>query len=212
MVIVGAKGHAKEVLAVLEDNQYSGEIFFFDDVSKDLPDLVYGKYPVITSLSDAEQALAQDRTFILGTGKPAIRKKLFDIFNAIAEPVSLISRTATIGQHEVVMGKGLNIMFQAFISNSTSVSEGVLVNSGVYVHHDVSVGPFCELAPGVKLLGGAKVGAYSFVGANAVVLPGVKVGNNVVIGAGAIVNKDIPDGVVAVGAPAKILEGKIDEE
>lgn len=37
------------------------------------------------------------------------------------------------------------------------------------------------------------------------VLPGVKIGNNVVIGAGSVVNKDIPDGVVAVGNPCRVL-------
>lgn len=205
MVIVGAKGHAKEVLAILEDNQYRGEIFFFDDVSKDLPGLMYGKFPVITSLADVEKVLTQDRTFILGTGKPALRKKLFDIFNAFAEPVSLISRTAIIGQHEVALGKGINIMFQAFISNNATVGEGVLINSSVHIHHDVSVGAFCELAPGVKLLGGAKIGAYSFIGANAVILPGVRVGAKVVIGAGAVVNKDVPDSTMVVGVPAKVI-------
>jgi len=41
------------------------------------------------------------------------------------------------------------------------------------------------------------------VGAN--VLPGVTIGNNTVIGAGSIVSRDIPEGVVAVGNPCKVL-------
>lgn len=202
MVIVGAKGHAKEILAVLEDNQYSGEILFFDNVSKDLPMLMYGKFPVITSLLDAEIALAGGAGFILGTGKPSVRKKLYETFCAFSEPVSLLSRTALIGRHEVFLGKGLNVMFNAFISNHTRIGNGVLVNSGAYVHHDVEIGAFCELGPGARVLGGAKVGAGSFVGANGVVLPGITVGKQVVIGAGAVVNKNVPDNVVVVGVPA----------
>ena len=41
------------------------------------------------------------------------------------------------------------------------------------------------------------------MGAN--VLPGVTIGNNTVIGAGSIVSRDIPEGVVAVGNPCKVL-------
>jgi len=37
------------------------------------------------------------------------------------------------------------------------------------------------------------------------VLPGVTIGNNTVIGAGSIVTKDIPEGVVAIGNPCKVL-------
>lgn len=37
------------------------------------------------------------------------------------------------------------------------------------------------------------------------VLPGVTIGNNVVIGAGSVVTKNIPDNVVAVGHPCKVL-------
>jgi acetyltransferase-like isoleucine patch superfamily enzyme len=44
-----------------------------------------------------------------------------------------------------------------------------------------------------------------WIGANAAILPGVHVGRHSVIGAGVVVTKDIPDFVVAVGVPAKII-------
>jgi len=45
-----------------------------------------------------------------------------------------------------------------------------------------------------------------WVGANSIILPGVTIGRNSVIGAGSIVTKSVPDGVVAVGSPAKIIK------
>lgn len=209
MLIIGAKGHAKEILAVLEDNRYKGEIFFFDDISKDLPAKLYGTFPIIKSIPEAREILSQNKRFVLGIGKPVVRKKLLDIFSSFAEPASLISRTTTIGRHEVFLGESLNIMFNCFISNSSHIKDGSLVNSGVYIHHDVKVGAFCELAPGVKLLGGSKVGDFSFIGANAVVLPGISIGSNVVVGAGAVVNRNVPDNALAVGVPSRILPVKI---
>jgi acetyltransferase-like isoleucine patch superfamily enzyme len=50
-----------------------------------------------------------------------------------------------------------------------------------------------------------KIGDRCWIGANSIILPGVTIGNNVVIGAGSVVTKDIPDNVVAVGSPAKII-------
>ncbi|WP_426482579.1 sugar O-acetyltransferase [Chryseobacterium sp. R2ACT005] len=56
-----------------------------------------------------------------------------------------------------------------------------------------------------------KVGNNVWLGGNVVVLPGVSIGNNSVIGAGSVVTKDIPDHVVAVGNPCKVVK-KITEQ
>ena len=49
------------------------------------------------------------------------------------------------------------------------------------------------------------VGNNVWIGGNVVVLPGVTIGNNTVIGAGSVITKDIPDNVIAVGNPCKVL-------
>jgi len=49
------------------------------------------------------------------------------------------------------------------------------------------------------------IGNNVWLGGNVVVNPGVHIGNNVVIGSGSIVTKDIPDNVIAIGNPCKII-------
>ena len=58
------------------------------------------------------------------------------------------------------------------------------------------------------------IGKNCWIGAGAVILPGVTVGDNSVIGAGSVVTKDIPENVVAVGNPCKVLRaiGERDRE
>ncbi|NCB91784.1 MAG: sugar O-acetyltransferase [Clostridia bacterium] len=56
------------------------------------------------------------------------------------------------------------------------------------------------------------VGNDVWIGAGVQVLPGVTIGNNVVIGAGSVVTKDIPDNVIAVGNPCKVLRPITDEK
>lgn len=49
------------------------------------------------------------------------------------------------------------------------------------------------------------IGKNCWIGANAVILPGITIGDNVVVGAGSVVTKNLPDNVVAVGNPCRIL-------
>lgn len=52
---------------------------------------------------------------------------------------------------------------------------------------------------------GVTIGDNVWVGGSVVINPGIKIGNNVVIGSGSVVTKDIPDDVVAVGNPCKVI-------
>ena len=58
------------------------------------------------------------------------------------------------------------------------------------------------------------IGENVWIGAGAIILPGVTIGKNTVIGAGSIVTRDIPENVLAVGNPCRILReiGEIDKE
>ncbi|MFZ1788906.1 MAG: sugar O-acetyltransferase [Saprospiraceae bacterium] len=50
------------------------------------------------------------------------------------------------------------------------------------------------------------IGNNVWIGGNVIINPGVKIGDNSVIGAGSVVTRDIPENVVAVGNPCRILK------
>ena len=56
------------------------------------------------------------------------------------------------------------------------------------------------------------IGENAWIGAGAIILPGVTIGKNAVIGAGSVVTKDIPDNVVAVGNPCRVLREVSDRD
>ena len=58
---------------------------------------------------------------------------------------------------------------------------------------------------GIELAKPIKVGSDVWFGGGVTVLPGVTIGDNVVIGAGSVVTKDIPDNVIAVGNPCRVI-------
>ena len=49
------------------------------------------------------------------------------------------------------------------------------------------------------------IGKNVWLGSCVVVVPGVKIGDGAIVGAGSVVTKDIPPGVVAAGAPARVI-------
>ena len=53
--------------------------------------------------------------------------------------------------------------------------------------------------------GEIEIGDNVFIGSKSILLYNVKIGSNVIIGAGSIVNRDIPDGSVAAGIPARVV-------
>jgi maltose O-acetyltransferase len=50
------------------------------------------------------------------------------------------------------------------------------------------------------------IGSDVWIGGGAIICPGVTIGSRTVIGAGSVVTRDIPDDVVAVGNPCRVIK------
>ncbi len=91
-------------------------------------------------------------------------------------------------------------------TDSISIGDGVFVGFNVLFAcgtHDIGDGK-CRALPGYYKA--INIGRGSWIGAGAIILPGITVGEGSIIGAGAVVTHDIPDNVIAVGVPAKVIK------
>jgi sugar O-acyltransferase (sialic acid O-acetyltransferase NeuD family) len=206
MLIVGAKGFAKEVLEILHQLNETRNLVFYDDVNNNTPDLLFNCFPVIKNIDAAVEYLKNiDNRFTLGIGNPISRKNLADKFNNIGgEFTSTISPDSKIGNFGSVINLGCNIMSGAIISNDVHISIGCIVYFNSIITHDCYIDKFVEISPGAKILGRTKIGSYSQIGCNAVILPDLTIGHNVVVAAGSVVTKNIPDNCMVAGVPAII--------
>lgn len=208
MVVIGAKGLAKEIIEILKELNELENLYFFDNLPQNKETAVYNRFPVLKTMEMLEKEIARDPRFTIAIGNPAVRENFYLELNALGgDFTSTISLGAKIGSFDVEIGAGCNIMNNASIANGCAIGKGVLVYHNVQITHDCTVGDFSTLAPGAVLLGGSKIGRATQIGANATILPNISVGDNVVIGAGAVVVKDVPDNMVYAGVPAKKLHG-----
>lgn len=203
MVIIGAKGHAKEVLDILNKKE---ALVFFDNVSLGLPEKLFNQYPIITTEEEVLLHFKEDARFILGLGSPHHRELMYNKMVSLGgNPESVIALTALLSSYDLVLSKGLNIMHHVILSSCVNIGIGSLINAGVNVHHDSRVGDFCEISPKVTITGGVEIGNNVFIGAGSTILPKIKIADNVIIGAGSVITKNIDANSVMVGVPAKCI-------
>ena len=206
MLVIGAKGFAKEVLEVLHQLNDLDNLVFYDDVNIDVPTKLFNKFPILRTIEEASTYFKTiDHRFTIGIGNPILRKKMFDKFTALGGVLtSTISTLASIGSYDVQIGNGTNILAGVNLSNSALIGKACIIYYNSIITHDCEISDFVEISPNVTLLGRCKIGSYAQIGANATILPDVKIGANVIVASGAVVTKDVPNNCMVAGIPAVI--------
>lgn len=168
-----------------------------------------------------EQTVFQDMLWNFNSLKPTEYEKkqryMTEVFAECGENCYIeLPFHANWGGHHVHFGSGIYAN-----SNLTCVDDG-----HIYVGDKVMFGPNVTIATAghpvnPELRGRALqfnrdvyIGENAWIGAGVIILPGVHIGRNTVIGAGSVVTRDIPDDVVAVGNPCRVLReiGEKDRE
>jgi sugar O-acyltransferase (sialic acid O-acetyltransferase NeuD family) len=118
------------------------------------------------------------------------------------KPVTAVHHRAYVARN-ACLGSGCQILCGAIIGAAARLGDQVILNTGAQADHECVLGDGVHLGPGAKLAGRVTVGPHAFVGTGAVVLPDLRIGADAIIGAGAVVTRNVPDGAVVVGVPAR---------
>jgi len=159
-----------------------------------------------------KQNESEDREFVIATGEPSARRKIANTLMSckfklgrLIDPTSIISSSATTSD---------GILVAPFCSVSTNavLAQNSCINTMSVVGHDVVVGSNSVISSMVNLGGGCTVGEDTYIGMGALVKERIKIGSNSIIGMGSVVYDDIPNGVIALGNPARVVRENRDKK
>tara|TARA_B100000686_G_C16560903_1_gene847695 strand:- start:329 stop:946 length:618 start_codon:yes stop_codon:yes gene_type:complete len=192
ILIVGAGGHARSCIDVIEQNK-KFKIVGLIDKKKQYKFKIFN-YPIIGTNKDLKRLSNKIPYVLIGVGqikKSEIRKNLFkEVIAAGFKLPTIISPQAYVSPHAKI-AEGTIIMHGAIVNANAKIGKNCIINSRSLVEHDVVIGDHCHLATSSVLNGGVNLGSGSFVGSGAIIKEGLKVGQNCIISANKFLFKNL---------------------
>jgi UDP-perosamine 4-acetyltransferase len=196
LIIVGAGGHAKVVIATAR------ALGFTDLAVVDDDETLWGRslFGVSIGGPTGDVLAVNDELVVLAIGSNAVRARLGRAaccrFVTLVHPSAIVDPSAIIGPGSVVFAG-------AVIQPDARLGAHVIVTTAASIDHDCVLGDAVHVAPGARLAGNVTLGDEVLVGIGAVVTPGIVIGARAIVGAGAAVVHDQPADAIVVGVPAR---------
>jgi sugar O-acyltransferase (sialic acid O-acetyltransferase NeuD family) len=218
VVILGSGGHALVIWDVLE-SAGGYELLGFTDPFLPAGHLrhlgsvarpVLGDDAVLPALVSAHP----DLQMIAGVGPEPdhVRGGMVETIEALGAARALtVCHSSAIISRSARIGRGSVVMAGAVINPGASIGNHCVVNTGATVDHECEVGDGVFIQPGVHVGGRVVLEDGVVVGIGAGIRDKVHVGRGAYIGGGAFVHRDVPDGAVVVGVPARVLRFRFGE-
>ncbi len=212
IAIYGGGGFAREVAWLIQScnrNQKFYNVVCFVDDAVHSQGQILNRIPVVSF----EQARRDFHGIgVVGAiGNPKARQVVMDkAVRAGFKTMTIIHPNVEYSEW-VEFGPGAVICAGNILTTNIKLGEQVQINLDCTIGHDVIMGDYTTLAPGVHVSGWVHFGKRVYVGTGAVIINGTQeqpliIEDDVVIGAGSCVTKSIASGLTVVGVPAKPLQ------
>lgn len=203
--VFGAGGFGREVVWLVEQTWGDVPVVFVDGNPAMIGGTLHDR--PVWSFEQAAEARAE-LAMIVAVGKPQARERI------VGRCIEAGLDFATIVHPRVETSRWVRFDPGAVVCAGNVITVDIVLGAHVHVNldctigHDVVLGEFCTLSPGVHVSGWVHFGRRVFVGTGAVFVNGTAekpliIGDDAVIGAGAVVNRDVAPGTTVVGVPAR---------
>ncbi len=204
--IYGAGGLGREILELAliintRRQRWENFIFVIDGESGSIVNGV----PVY-SYDEAVEKFFGNLQISMGIGEPVIRERLFAKLKSDGiEVVTLIHPDVHIPKTTKV-GEGVTIQYGCFISCNVEIQDYVLIQPQVGIGHDNKLCEGAVISSMSVLAGSVTVGKYTYIGLTAAIREGVILGNYSIVGMYSAVHRDVEQGMVVMGNPARAMK------
>ena len=194
ILIIGAGGHAKSLIDVIESTKRFKIIGLID--SKKNKKSIFDKYKILGSDLQINKIKKYSKLAVVGIGQIKEAKKRINAYEllkkfkfktpTICSPKSYVSKYS-------ILEEGTVIFHGAIINAGAHIGKNTIINTRAVIEHDVKIGNHCHVSTNATLNGGVILGNNSFVGSNAVIKENIKVGINCIIAANTFLKKNLSD-------------------
>lgn len=201
LVVIGAGGHAK---VVIDGLRHAGWTVIGCTDADPSPRTCAG-VPVLGT----DDILGQLRSegvahAFCALGANALRERVGQKLQDLGFNVPSFAAAGATLSPSVTIGAGVAIMPGAVVNIDSRIGDFAIINTNANVDHDGVIGRAAHIGPGAALAGEVVVGDRTFVATGSAVIPQRRIGSDTIVGAGSVVVRDLPDGVVAFGNPARV--------
>ena len=191
LIIIGAGGHAKACIDVIEkSNLYA--IKGFIDNKKTIKKIF--NYPYLGTDSDLNILRNKFNYAFVAIGQVKNSLPRINSFNlltsldyTIPKIISPLAHVAAISKIE----EGSIVMHHAIINSESRIGKNCIINSKSLIEHDSKIGNYCHISTGVIINGECHIGDRTFIGSGSITKQCISIGNNCLIGAGVILKRNI---------------------
>lgn len=169
------------------------------------------EWEIIGKISDAANFIDEFPEVAVAIGANSLRLEVLKRMSkkgfrlpVLIHPDASVSRSTT-------LGAGTVVCVQSAIDIDTVIGMGAIINAGATIAHDCLLGDGVHVSPGSNVSGSVTVGECTWLGSGAIVKEMVSIGRRVVVGAGSVVIRDVPDQVMVVGVPSRMIK-KVEKE
>lgn len=212
LLVVGAGGSGREVAWLAREIHGEALQITFAVEPRWLSAATVDDIPVVP-LERSE--CAKIRNFVVAVGDLNERRRLAETCESFGMSPAALVHPSAIHSSRVTFGEGSIVCAGAIITTNVQIGRHVHINIGCSISHDVVLGDFATLSPGVRLAGHVHVEHDVFLGTGATVINGTAgrplvLGHGAIVAAGACVTHTVPSGALVAGVPAVIKRTRSD--
>ncbi len=210
IVIIGASGHAKVIIDIIEKrNEYQiiGLIDSYKNADQKIMGYtILGKEDLIPELIEKENIVGG----VIAIGDNWSRNKVKDTIKKIVPEFKFLPAVHpnAVLCNNLKIAPGVVIMAGAIVNAEAKIAPFCILNTKSSLGHDSVMDDFSSLAPNTTIGGNVSIGEFSAVSIGSTVIQNVKIGMHTIVGAGTLVLEDIGNNLLVYGVPGKKIRDR----
>ena len=211
ILILGGIGNGTVIAQAIVDANLRGDLEWkmagYINDREELGSEIEG-FPVMGKLDDCRRLMEEGYYFINTIFRIDGQQERIDRVESIGIPDerwATFVHPLTYVAPGVALGPGTVVMPNVSISSGTTFGRGCIIMVGATIGHNNQIGKYCHFAAQSCLGAYLKIKDGVHIGLNATTRENITIGKNATLGMGAVLTKNIGDGEIWAGNPAKLL-------